>query len=174
MCARDEYMPSKTERNDEHFRASLIIPPSVTSCCPGLFLSFLFLFSRGPDHNECKQSPGVIFLQSCCSRCFTEEYSVACVCAFSFHSDLLTLIPEVSLSGLLYPHGGSGKVPKCPVLLWIIIQIPKGILTIFALPRSSVPWRRLRLLAADLCVGEHWKIWLRAPRLARNLKNGNT
>lgn len=31
---KGEYMPSKTEQNDEHFRASLIIPPSVTSYCP--------------------------------------------------------------------------------------------------------------------------------------------
>lgn len=51
---KDEYMPSKTEQNDEHFRASVVIPPFVTSCCPSL-LSVL-LFSWGPDHNECNWS----------------------------------------------------------------------------------------------------------------------
>lgn len=36
VIEKDEYMPSKTEQNDEHFRAPLIIPSSVTSCCPFL------------------------------------------------------------------------------------------------------------------------------------------
>lgn len=172
MC--DEYMPSRTERNDEHFRASLITAPSVTSRCSGPFASFFY-----PCFQEAQITLNVnrvlgLFSYSRVTLAVLQRNIQWPVCAFSFHSDLLTLIPEVSLSGLLYPRGGSGKVPKCPVLLWIIIQIPKGILTVFALPRSSVPWRRLRLLAADLCVGEHWKIWLRAPRLARNPENGNT
>lgn len=84
MC-KDEYMPSKTDQNDEHFWASssLMVPPSVMSCCRSL-LFFLLLFSWGPDHNECNQSSGVIFVQSYYCRCYTEEYSGACVCAFSF------------------------------------------------------------------------------------------
>lgn len=159
---KGEYMPSKTEQNDAHFRASLVIPPSVTSYCRPPLPIFLWLFPWGPDHNECNQSSGVIFLQSYYCGCFTEESSWGlCVCFQP--SDLWPYSREYpfALCYVLVWCSRSAKVPKCPVLHWITIRIPKGILTIFAFTHSSVQQNLMRLPPAHLWVGGHQKTGLR-------------